>query len=188
MNKKELRKKILDLRSQLAADEVKTQSQTICTRVTEEKVYEETKNVCLYMPVRNEVDVSYLLTDARDSEKNVWLPKVRDNDMEFCLYAENTELVSGAYGIPEPSSEYALEPDEGTLIIMPGAVFSCKGDRIGYGGGYYDRYLEKYPMCKTIAVCYDFQLLDDIPYEPHDIKPHRIISEKRAVTCNLTHK
>ena len=69
MNKKELRKKILDLRSRLAADELKTQSQTICTRVTEEKVYEEAKNVCLYMPVRNEIDVSYLLKDALDSEK-----------------------------------------------------------------------------------------------------------------------
>ena len=102
--------------------------------------------MCLYMPVRNEVDVSYLLKDALDSEKNVWLPKVRDNDMEFCHYDENTELVSGEYGILEPSSEYMLEPDEGTLIIMPGAVFSCKGDRIGYGGGYYDRYLERYPV------------------------------------------
>ena len=184
MNKKELRKKILDLRSRLAADELKTQSQTISTRVTEEKAYEEAKNVCLYMPVRNEVDVSYLLKDALDSEKNVWLPKVRDNDMEFCHYDENTELVSGEYGILEPSSEYMLEPDEGTLIIMPGAVFSCKGDRIGYGGGYYDRYLERYPVCKTIAVCYDFQLLTDIPSEPHDIKPQRIISEKREIICD----
>ena len=181
MNKKELRKKILDLRSRLAADEVKTQSQTICTRVTEEKAYEEAKNVCLYMPVRNEVDVSYLLKDALDSEKNVWLPKVRDNDMEFCHYDENTELVSGEYGILEPSSEYMLEPDEGTLIIMPGAVFSCKGDRIGYGGGYYDRYLEKHPACKTIALCYDFQIKEEIPTELHDIRPDQIISNSGKV-------
>jgi 5-formyltetrahydrofolate cyclo-ligase len=96
--------------------------------------------------------------------------------MEFYIYDEATALINGAYNILEPASDEILEPDSDTLIIMPGAVFSKDKKRIGYGGGYYDRYLAEHPECKTIAVAYNFQILDEIPYEEHDMCPDLIVN------------
>ena len=175
MDKKELRKEILSKRSLLSAEDVKKMSTIICSNVIQEDIYAKAHNLCLYIPVRNEVDACLLIDDARMRGKRIWLPKVDGTEMDFYLYEKDTELISGAYNIPEPVSEVALKPDENTLVIMPGAVFSRKGDRIGYGGGYYDRYLEKHPACKTIALCYDFQIKEEIPTELHDIRPDQII-------------
>jgi 5-formyltetrahydrofolate cyclo-ligase len=134
------------------------------------------------MPIRNEVDVRLLLEPARSDGKLVYLPKVLPEDyMEFYSYTENTSLISGAYNILEPDSKDVLVPDSDTLIIMPGAVFSKDRERIGYGGGYYDRYLAAHPECKTVAVAYDFQILEQIPYEEHDICPDLVVSERRRI-------
>ena len=87
------------------------------------------------------------------------------------------DIITGAYDIRESRSEEILEPGEGTLIIMPGAVFTPWKDRIGYGGGFYDRFLEEHPECKTIAVCYDLQVVDELPVEEHDMKPDYVVCE-----------
>ena len=77
--------------------------------------------------------------------------------MDFFRYDEDTVLVTGSYDIMEPDSDEMLEPDENTLIIMPGAVFSESRDRIGYGGGYYDRYLEKYRSASQLRYAMIFR-------------------------------
>jgi 5-formyltetrahydrofolate cyclo-ligase len=175
--KKLLRKEILAKRSAMTADEVLKQSRRICENVICSKFYKSCKKLCLYMPIRNEVDVRLLLEAAWDDGKQVYLPKVLPDDyMEFYSYNESTALISGAYNILEPDSKEILVPDSDTLIIMPGAVFSKDNKRIGYGGGYYDRYLAKHPECKTIAVAYDFQILEHIPYEEHDVCPDVVIN------------
>ena len=87
------------------------------------------------------------------------------------------DIITGAYDIRESRSEEILEPGEGTLIIMPGAVFTPWKDRIGYGGGFYDRFLDEHPECKTIAVCYDLQVVDELPVEAHDRKPDYVVCE-----------
>lgn len=173
--KAQLRKKILQQRAALSAQEVKIRSEKICKAVREECCYKDAEAVCLYMPIRNEVDVTFLAEPAWEEGKTVWLPKVRDGRMDFYFYGPETSLEEGSYHIPEPKSERILVPDQHTLIIMPGAVFSREGDRIGYGGGYYDRYLEKFSFCHTVAVCYDFQIVPDIPSESHDIRPETIL-------------
>ena len=180
-NKKELRKEILDIRSSLSDDDVKLHSEAICSRLQDTEQYRRAENVCLYMPIRNEVDVTLIMERARADGKTVWLPKVRDGVMHFHLYGEETALISGAFGIREPDSENVLVPGGEALVVMPGAVFSEKRDRIGYGGGYYDRFLEKYGECMTAAVCYDFQITDGVPAEEHDIRPALVVSEKRVI-------
>jgi 5-formyltetrahydrofolate cyclo-ligase len=180
--KKEIRREILAKRSAMTSSEVLEQSRRICENVISTDLYQECKTLCLYMPIRNEVDVRLLLEPARADGKNVYLPKVlkdiksAEYYMEFYSYTEDTALISGAYNILEPDSDEILVPDNDTLIIMPGAVFSKDNQRIGYGGGYYDRYLAKHTGCKTIAVAYDFQILEQIPYEEHDMCPDEIIT------------
>ena len=98
--------------------------------------------------------------------------------MDFYTYNEQTALVEGAYHILEPDSMVQLEPEKtgGTcLIVMPGAVFTRSCDRIGYGGGYYDRYLAAHPDCHTAAVGYAIQIVDSIMTEATDIKPEVVL-------------
>lgn len=181
MNKKELRKKMLAEREKLDKNIVNSLSAKIRSRIIDMDVFRDANNICLYIPIKNEVDIFSLFNGIISSDKHVWLPRVHGDTMDFYYYDDNVILESGSYGIPEPQSHTALEPDCRTLIIMPGAVFSENGDRIGYGGGYYDRYLSKHPMCQTIAVCYDFQILPDISSDKYDIKPNCIVSEKQII-------
>lgn len=178
MDKKEIRKKVLKERSALREKRVMELSERICSKLRELKCYKMARDICLYMPVNNEVNVILLAETAEREGKRIWLPKVEGKIMEFYLFSIGDELTEGAFGIKEPKPVHMLKPSEDTLIIMPGAVFSKNRDRIGYGGGYYDRYLEKHRKCKTAAVCYGFQIFEDIPNEEHDIKPDILISEK----------
>ncbi len=179
LSKKELRKKILALRRSMTENEVAKRSQVICRHVKEQRLFLECDNICLYMPVHNEVDVTLLLEPAWKFNKSVWLPKVSKDVMQFYSYDRNTPMCMGSFHIQEPDSQIRLIPDRKTLIVMPGAVFSENCDRIGYGGGYYDRYLEENPMCHTIAVCYDFQIVKTIPAEAHDKKPEFVVSDRK---------
>lgn len=179
--KKEIRSKILKIRKALCEDEVRELSRAICHRVCGTEEYTRAGSVCLYMPINNEVDVTYMMDAADRDGKRIWLPRVKDGRMEFCSYEKGKPLVAGAFGIPEPDSQKRLEADGNTLVIMPGAVFSEKRDRIGYGGGYYDVFLHDNPQCMTVAVCYDFQILTELPAEEHDIKPDVIVSSRRIL-------
>ncbi len=176
LSKKELRTKISEMRNRLTSEEIAARSKQICKLVTEHKYYRKTADICLYMPVRNEVDTSYIMTRAAADGKTVWLPKVNAGRMQFLIHDDSVPFAKGPYGILEPQTQKELVPDSDTLVIMPGAVFSREGNRIGYGGGYYDRFLAEFPMCMTIAVCYDFQIVDEVPAEVHDIRPQVVIS------------
>ncbi len=178
ISKKDIRNTVLDIRKNFDTNSLKIYSKIICNRVIREQLYLNCENIALYMAISNEVGLDELLQDAYDKGKKIWLPKVINKEMDFYSYTKDTELITGAYNIPEPNSHEILVPNEKTLIIMPGAVFSKDRARIGYGGGYYDKYLCKYPQCKTIAVCYNFQIMPWIPSDEHDIKPNMIISNE----------
>ena len=176
--KKELRKMIMEQRMELPDEVMYELSEQICNKVKSMKEYIEADDICMYMPANNEVDVTFLIEDAWSKGKTVWLPKTAGRRMDFFKFDSTTPLSEGSFKILEPESEIMLEPDEKTLILMPGVAFSLDGGRIGYGGGYYDIYLEQHSESKKIAVCYEFQIVDELPIEEHDIKPDFIISEK----------
>lgn len=176
-DKQALRKKILLQRSRLLEDEIRLKSSAICNKIKNHIFFKEAENICLYMPIRNEVDVMLLRETIFWQEKKLWLPKIIDGNMDFYRCMVDTELRVGAYGIKEPDTDIVLNPRANTLIIMPGSVFSRNCDRIGYGGGYYDKYLSRFPECRTIAVAYSFQIVDDFEAEAHDMRPEIIITE-----------
>lgn len=180
-NKKDIRNEILKTRKAMKPEQIKEYSESICEAVGKTALYRNAEDVCLYMPVNNEVDVTYLMNMALNEGKHVWLPKVKGKVMDFHRYDGNVALVEGAFGIPEPDSEEMLTSGKAVVVIMPGAVFSTERDRIGYGGGYYDVFLEKNAEYRTIAVCYDFQIVDRLPAEKHDIKPEIIVSQSRVI-------
>ncbi len=179
--KKEIRDTVLDIRKSFDVNSLKIYSKIICNRVIKQQIYIDADNIALYMPISNEVWLDELLQDAYQKGKKVWLPRVIDKTMNFYSYPKDSELIKGAYNIMEPASDEELIPTDNTLIIMPGAAFSKDRARIGYGGGYYDKYLCVHPECKTIAVCYNFQILPWIPTDEHDIKPNIIISNEDII-------
>ena len=184
--KKEIRNTILSMRRAMDEETVALASQVICRKIIGIKEYEEADDVCLYVPINNEVDVMLMADIAVEEGKRVWIPKVvskgeghEAGDMVFTRYEGCLEdTIPGAYQIPESKSQEVLEPSEKTVVIMPGAVFTPWRDRIGYGGGYYDKFLEKNPQCSTIAACYDIQIVDEIPVEEFDRKPDYVVSER----------
>ncbi|MGN0367216.1 MAG: 5-formyltetrahydrofolate cyclo-ligase [Wujia sp.] len=175
--KKQLRKEILTIRRELTADEVQASSEKIGQKLLRHPMYQQAQDVCLYVPIQNEVDVFCLADKIRTDGKRVWLPRVKESTMDFYAWERDTEFIAGAYGILEPDTKIILQPQQSdaVLIVMPGAVFSKQKDRIGYGGGYYDRYLMQHPQCATIAVAYHFQQVEAFACEDTDIRPMDII-------------
>lgn len=180
-------------RKALSPRQVALRSNKICTKLMEMKCYKDADIILAYMSIRNEVKLNPLIKDALKQQKKVYIPKVLSKtEMEFYLY--DGEFVEGMYKIKEPANcnpenAFDLSILEGldipgkVIVIMPGTAYDKSFNRIGYGGGYYDRYigkLTKYPVTR-ISVCYDFQIIEKIPAEKHDIKPNIIITEKEVL-------
>ena len=181
LTKKELRKGILARRRAMDPEEVRSRSEIICRRVLDTDLYQNAASLCVYMPINNEAEADQLIGPALADSKRVYIPKVTGDEMVFNAYEEHEIMEEGAFHIRESGSEDVLTPDETTLIIMPGSVFDLDCHRIGYGGGYYDKYLERHPRCRTIAICFDFQIIDSLPAEDHDISPELVISDLRTL-------
>jgi len=140
--------------------------------------------IALYAAVHQEVDTNLICSSALESAKRVLYPAIYGDEMLFRQVESLDSLRKGAFGIPEPPptgmDHLADEPD---LIVVPGVAFDLSGQRIGYGKGYYDRFL-KHPGRKAclVGLCHDFQLIDEtIPADMHDIQMNIIVTDRRIV-------
>ena len=122
----------------------------------------------------------YLIEEAWKRGKEVAVPKVSGKDMVFYRLTDFSQLEPGYYGIPEPVGKETVDWEEG-LMIMPGVAFDRENHRVGYGGGFYDRFLEKHSGLSLLAVAFDFQILSQVPTEPTDIFPHSSVTEKETL-------
>lgn len=182
-NKNSLRNHILMLRKEMEKQDVEKISNEICKRLLSGEIYKNIQSVFCYSAVKNEVDLTPFIEKAFSDGKTVSLPKVIDKKGTMKFYSINSlyELKKGTYGILEP--EMGNEQQWADLVLVPGVVFSEKGDRIGQAGGFYDRYLAQHPMY-CAGICYEYQIYKNIPFEKHDIKMDCIISEKRMIEIN----
>lgn len=173
--KDKLRKEIKQKRSFMCKDVVKTKSEIICQKILHNEIYKNSQCIYCYYPIQNEVDITEVIQASLKSGKTVALPKVIDTDgkMTFVEISNLDNLQAGHYNIPEPiETNQARKAD---LILVPGVVFSTKGKRIGQAGGFYDRFLKNnHPY--SIGVAYDFQIMNDLKTEPHDIDVDEVIS------------
>lgn len=185
-DKVRLRKKMKELRNRLDADEVKSLSEQICRNITNLPVYQKADVILSYFATGNEVSLITLMEAAVAEGKEVYLPKVRGREMDFFRYRTMEDVAPGYMGIYEPAATEMFQgknqiEDMNTIILMPGLAFDHKKNRIGYGGGFYDRYLEDYEIYR-IGVCYDFQITEEkIPYNMFDIKPDMIVTERQIM-------
>lgn len=173
MDKKELRLHIKNLKKQHSKEALKEQSELILNKLEENNLFIESKTVMLYSSLPDEVQTHDFLEKWRH-EKKIILPTVVGDDIIPVELSEETEFAVGDFNILEPQNK----PYDGDydLIVVPGVAFDRNGNRIGRGKGYYDRFLCKHLNVKRIGVCFDFQLVENVPTEDNDIRMDEIIS------------
>ena len=146
--------------------------------------FAEARVVALYAPIHNEVDTAEVMQAALASTKIVLFPAICHNGLEFRRITNSSVLRRGAFNILEPDATCPVHsPEEADLIVVPGVTFDICGRRIGYGKGYYDKSLHQLEgKGRMVGFCYDFQLVDEIADDPHDVKMDMIITERRTIS------
>lgn len=176
-----IRKQALQIRDRMPKGEHSIKSQQIMQRLCEYERYRNADAILVYISYRSEVDTGMVIRNAWENGKRVYCPKVHGTEMEFYEIQSMDELVEGYQGIREPIADkdrvFEEKEKETCLMIMPGSAFDRQKNRIGYGGGYYDKYLEKHPQLDTIAVCFDCQMQKSIPADTFDRKPDVVMTE-----------
>lgn len=184
--KRRIRKNVLALRDAMAPAVREEKSSRIIKRLFTTEAYRSANVILTYVNYQSEVITTALIKHSLADRKLVFAPKVVENDMDFFRITGMNCLEEGYRGILEPSgNEIFKQNSKNTLMIMPGSVFDEKRHRIGYGKGFYDRYLmrmEKLGITiHTVALCFECQVLQNIPYGIHDRKPDFVLTEKRLI-------
>lgn len=171
-----LRTELLAKRDSLPAEQIMGFSAMIAKRVLAHPRFKEAKRIGIYIRKGSEVDTSMILDAAIKAGKEVSAPAT-GHEISFFSFTSKSELRAGKYGIMEPPKNNLAEPE---LIIVPGVAFGLCMHRLGYGKGYYDKYLAK-SFAYRIGVCFDFQVVEKLPRHEDDMRMDEIITEKRAI-------
>lgn len=169
MNKQELRKSIREQKRAMTPAEIEVRSQRLGELFAESEAYRNAKTIYGYMPYNQEVRTVPMLERALRDGKRVAIPKCYGQEMRFIFMEDLSRVEKGYAGIPEPIADEPVADDKTALVLMPGLAFDPQGHRIGYGGGFYDRFLAYEPNHPTLALCYDFQMLPHLETEEFDI-------------------
>ena len=182
LGKKEIRAEVKKRRREADEETLHEKSLQILERFRQLSAYKDAFLLLAYVDAKREVETRLLMRCAWDDGKKVAVPRVDgDGIMHFYYLRSLKDLEPGAFGIMEPRIDCRIcEPEEG-LLLMPGVAFDEQGHRVGYGGGYYDRYLEKHPHLIHIALAFEFQIFPEVPSEKHDICPDLIVTENRIL-------
>lgn len=173
MKKEFLRKKYKEKR-----DNIKnkvTKNNLIYQKVINNKDILFSKTLLIYISINSEVDTIKIINYFLNT-KNIAVPKIIDNNMYFCYVTNLNELTSGKYNIPEPTNENIVTDFDNAICIVPGICYDKKNYRVGYGKGYYDRFLSKNKI-KTIGLCYKECMIEKIDNDKYDYKIDEVITE-----------
>ena len=183
MTKQNLKRHLRAARIQLPECAIREKSLRIHHRLIRMPAYQIARRVACYVSVKNEVDTKTPIRAALREGKRVAVPIARANGaMDFQAIAGLNELRTAHYGLrePVPNPELILPPQALDVILIPGIAFDRRGHRIGSGKGYYDRFLTRTKAVR-IGLAYDFQVIDRVPAEPHDVKMDWIVTESEMI-------
>jgi len=188
MPKRSLRSSMLARRSSLSREQWQDHSLKAQERLLSLDLFQQARWIALYAPLQNEIDTALLFAAARAAGKRVQYPLVCGEQLMFQEVTTLEQLSRGSFGILEPCSRGAGQvqtvPD---LMVVPGVAFDLRGHRVGFGKGYYDRYLAGlHQLPFLVGLCHEFQLCDQVPAEGHDIRMHCLVTESRATEVAVT--
>jgi 5-formyltetrahydrofolate cyclo-ligase len=179
--KDKIRKQVLEARFRLTPEQRRAKSAEIEANLFGLPEYRAAPMVLFYASFQSEVETHHMIRRALAEGKRVALPKVKGKELElFEIKSFDTEVLPGAWGIPEPEGGRRVELKDIGLIVVPGAAFDGQGNRIGYGAGFYDKLLPFYTG-RTAALAFELQIVPAAPADAHDIPMQKIVTEKRII-------
>lgn len=188
MPKHNLRTSMLARRSALSPAAWQEASRKAQERLLALESFQQARQVALYAPLQHEVDTSALFAAARGAGKRVWYPLVCGEQLTFCEVTALEQLRRGCFGILEPCPSSADKRQAAfDLMVVPGVAFDLRGHRVGFGKGYYDRYLaglQRLPL--LVGLCHDFQICEQVPVVGHDVRMQYLVSDSRTVQVVVT--
>ena len=175
MDKAALRREIREKKSEMPLVEIDARSARLGELFAQTDAYRTAKTIYGYLPYNQEVRTVPILERAIRDGKRVAVPKVYGDTMRFIYLDDLSQVEKSDMGIPEPIADGPVADDKTALVLMPGLAFDEAGHRIGYGGGFYDKFLTAEPDHPTVALCYDFQMFAHLDTEEFDIPVDLVI-------------
>ena len=169
MDKKTLRTSIRAQKRAMTEEMIVEKSEKLGQLFRNSESYQKANSIYGYLPYNQEVRTVAMLEQAIRDGKRVAVPKVFGDEMKFLWLDDLNRVEKGYSGIPEPIDDGPVADDPGALVLMPGLAFDPQGHRIGYGGGFYDKFLAAEPGHPTLALCYEFQMLPHLETEEFDM-------------------
>lgn len=188
MDKKTLRKEILQKRATLSTENILEYSDIIESKLYETDSYKEAKTIMSFISFSDEIHTHEIIKGSIKLGKSIVVPVTipKTREMKVSQVLDFSELEIGYYNILTPKKEFIrfVDPNTIDLILVPGVVFARNGYRVGYGGGYYDRFFSKLNKeVKKIGLAFDLQIVDKVPTDSFDIPIDLIITEKEIIDC-----
>lgn len=185
MDKKELRRMVLSKRSSLTEEMHQIKSRSIVERIIGLPEFSRARTVMTYLDFKGEVETKGLVWEILNTGKRAVVPLCHQNNLIPCLIDDpDQDIHPGTWGVPEPREDriHPLPPGEIDLIIVPGVAFDTQGNRLGYGKGYYDRFLPhlRDEILKA-GICFDCQIVDSIQADEYDYKMSMVITESGVI-------
>jgi len=184
-SKKIIRKNIQKARDGLTFRFIQSENMSIADKFMELQCYGTSKEILAYYPFRSEIDTTIIIRNALKQKKKIILPKVNGKKLDLYYIKDlKNDLSPGSFDIMEPiPSKCTIAPYKNIdMVLVPGVGFDRNFNRLGYGGGFYDKLLEELPVkAPRIALAFDLQLIKNIPVMAHDLKVDIIITEKEIL-------
>lgn len=180
--KNQLKELVLEKRNSLPKDEILEKNEKIKDNLFGLEQYKKSKTIMFFVSFNSEVDTHDMIKEALKN-KTVVVPKVIHQEIEPSVIIDFDNLMPAKFGILEPIELMKIAYKNIDLVLVPGIVFDREGHRIGYGFGYYDKFLAKVPKAVKIGLAFDFQVVDKIPKEMHDVPVDLIVTDKGVVEC-----
>ena len=178
MDKKALRAEIKAKKRAMTEAQIAAASDALARQLYAHPAYQSARSIFGYLSYNQEVRTMPMLEQAQTDGKRVAVPKVIGDKMIFIWLDDLSRVALGYCNIPEPIDDGPEAVDETALVMMPGLAFDPAGHRCGYGGGFYDCYLEQHPGHPTLAMCYGFQMFEHLDTDPHDIPVDYVLSQE----------
>ena len=183
LGKDSVRKDMLNRRNSLSESEMDLKNSVISENVLSLPEVRAVLKIGVYMSIQGEVSARELISGLILAEKEVFVPFMQGGEIKFTKFISFTEVVRGDYNVPEPARKAGIDGSSIGLFILPGVAFDKKGYRLGRGRGFYDRFFRENNLLgkKRVGVCFDFQLVESIPHERHDVRVDIIVTELQVV-------
>lgn len=182
--KQDIRRQLLREREEQPDVRLRERAEKIAERLESMEAFLQASDVYLFASFGKEVDTWGIMADCIRKGKRVWLPKISGKEMDFFLYREKEGLIRNRFGMLEPEGTEEKADGQSGLIVVPALAADGHGYRIGYGGGYYDRYLARCRNLYKVVVLYGFQLRETLPHDTYDIPLDCVITEEGIFRCS----